>query len=75
MSYELRFREEALKEWRKLDDSVRSQFKKKLVEVLNSPLRPAAQLSGSHCRYKIKLRSAGFHCDRTLWPSALSCVD
>ncbi|HIX61475.1 MAG TPA: type II toxin-antitoxin system RelE/ParE family toxin [Candidatus Halomonas stercoripullorum] len=60
MSYELRFREEALKEWRKLDDSVRSQFKKKLVEVLRNPLRPAAQLSGSNCRYKIKLRSAGF---------------
>lgn len=60
MSYELRFREEALKEWRKLDDSVRSQFKKKLAAILDTPIRPAAQLSGSKCRYKIKLRSAGF---------------
>lgn len=34
MSYELRFREEALKEWRKLDDSVRSQFKKSSLRFL-----------------------------------------
>ncbi|MCE8002249.1 type II toxin-antitoxin system RelE family toxin [Billgrantia ethanolica] len=60
MSFELRFREEALKEWRKLDDSVRSQFKKKLAAILNDPIRPAAQLSGSKNRHKIKLRSAGF---------------
>ncbi|MGQ4880025.1 type II toxin-antitoxin system RelE family toxin [Billgrantia sp. LNSP4103-1] len=60
MSYELRFREEALKEWRKLDSSVRLQFKKKLIAILDSPVRPASQLSGSKCRYKIKLRSAGF---------------
>ncbi|MCE8018894.1 type II toxin-antitoxin system RelE/ParE family toxin [Halomonas sp. MCCC 1A11036] len=60
MSYELRFREEALKEWRKLDGSVRLQFKKKLTAILASPVRPAAQLHGSKNRYKLKLRSAGF---------------
>ena len=59
MSYELRFREEALKEWRKLDDSVRIQFKKKLIAILDSPI-PASRLAGSRNRYKIKLRSAGF---------------
>ncbi|WP_444677818.1 type II toxin-antitoxin system RelE family toxin [Halomonas sp. E19] len=60
MSYELRFRKEALKEWHKLDESVRVQFKKKLAAVLINPIRPAAQLSGSDRRFKIKLRSAGF---------------
>ena len=60
MSYELRFRAEALKEWRKLDDSVRQHFKKKLVAILENPIIPASRLSGSQNRYKIKLRSAGF---------------
>lgn len=60
MTYELRFRAEALKEWHKLDGSVRDQFKKKLQAVLVSPVIPAARLSGSRHRYKIKLRSAGF---------------
>jgi mRNA interferase RelE/StbE len=60
MTYELRFRTEALKEWRKLDKSVRLQFKKKLMAILESPDLPSARLSGSHNRYKIKLRSSGF---------------
>ena len=60
MSYELRFRAEALKEWHKLDGSVREQFKKKLRTILESPTIPASRLSGSPHRYKIKLRSAGF---------------
>lgn len=60
MSYELGFLEEALKEWRKLDGSIREQFKEKLVERLTNPRVPAALLSGQKDRYKIKLRSAGF---------------
>lgn len=60
MSYELGFREEALKEWRKLDHSIREQFKEKLAERLENPRVPAARLSGQQDRYKIKLRSAGF---------------
>lgn len=60
MIYELRFRKEALKEWRKLDGSVRAQFKKKLTAILDSPAVPAARLHGSRDRYKIKLRSAGY---------------
>ncbi|MFA7293543.1 MAG: type II toxin-antitoxin system RelE/ParE family toxin [Rhodocyclaceae bacterium] len=60
MSYELGFLEEALKEWRKLDGSIRLQFKEKLVERLKNPRVPAALLSGQKDRYKIKLRSAGF---------------
>ncbi len=60
MSYELAFLEEALKEWQKLDASVREQFKTKLAERLRNPRVPASRLSGHPDRYKIKLRSAGF---------------
>lgn len=60
MSYELGFLNEALAEWRKLDGSVRDQFKKKLAERLASPRVPSAKLSGHPDRYKIKLRSIGY---------------
>jgi mRNA interferase RelE/StbE len=60
MSYELVFHPEALKEWGKLDASVRTQFKKKLAERLINPRVPAAQLSGRSDRYKIKLRTVGY---------------
>lgn len=60
MSYELGFLDEALKEWRKLDGSIREQFKEKLAERLENPRVPAALLSGQKDRYKIKLHSAGF---------------
>lgn len=60
MSYELKFKREALKEWRKLDASVREQFKSKLAERLDCPRMPSARLHGHPDRYKIKLRSAGY---------------
>jgi mRNA interferase RelE/StbE len=60
MSYELAFLDDALKEWRKLDNSVRQQFKRKLAERLEQPDIPSPRLHGSKVRYKIKLRSAGF---------------
>jgi mRNA interferase RelE/StbE len=60
MSYELAFHPLALKEWRRLDATVRSQFKKKLAERLENPQVPAAQLSGRSNRYKIKLRAVGY---------------
>jgi len=60
MSYELRFKEEALAEWRRLDGSLREQFKKKLIERLAQPRVLLAKLSGHPDRYKIKLRSAGY---------------
>ncbi len=59
MTYELGFVDEALAEWRKLDGSIREQFKKKLAERLVAPRVPAAKLSGHPDRYKIKLRSVG----------------
>lgn len=60
MNYELGFLEEALREWKKLDASLREQFKTKLAERLKNPRVPAAKLSGHSDRYKIKLRSAGY---------------
>ncbi len=60
MSYELNFHPDALDEWRKLDKSVRDQFKKKLSERLENPRVPSARLSSQKDRFKIKLRNAGY---------------
>jgi len=60
MSYELKFRDSALKEWYKLDKSMQSQFKKKLIERLVEPRVESARLSGMQNCYKIKLRAAGY---------------
>ncbi len=60
MSYSLKFKKEALKEWRKLDANLRSQFKKKLEERLQNPHVTASRLSGNNNRFKIKLRNAGY---------------
>lgn len=60
MIFDLAFLDEALVEWRKLDGSVREQFKKKLSERLVSPRTLSAKLSGHPDRYKIKLRSTGY---------------
>lgn len=60
MSYELAFHPDALLEWRRLDTTVREQFKKKLAERLQHPRVSSAKLTGHKDRYKIKLRSVGF---------------
>jgi len=60
MSYDLEFHPDALKEWDKLDKTVRDQFKKKLQERLLNPRIPASKLTGQHDRYKIKLRNIGY---------------
>ena len=60
MTYELRFHELALVEWRKLDGSVREPLKKKLAERLEQPRVPSAALSGMPDCYKIKLKQAGY---------------
>jgi mRNA interferase RelE/StbE len=60
MSYSLAFKEAAWKEWGKLDNGVRAQFKKKLEERLLNPHVPASKLSGLKDRYKIKLRNVGY---------------
>jgi mRNA interferase RelE/StbE len=60
MTYELAFLDEALKEWRKLHNATREQFKAKLAERLQNPKVPSARLHGAKERYKIKLRNADF---------------
>ena len=60
MSYSLKFKEEALKEWGKLDRHLRDQFKKKLEERLLNPRVPASKLAGQKDRFKIKLRDIGY---------------
>ena len=60
MNYKLKFLPTALKEWKKLDNSIQVQFKKKLIKCLDSPHVPGNQLSGFENHYKIKLRASGF---------------
>ena len=60
MRYSLQFHELALKEWKRLDSSIREQFKKKLAERLQQPRVPSSALSGMRDCYKIKLRSIGY---------------
>jgi mRNA interferase RelE/StbE len=62
MTYRLEFNEQALKEWKKLDNSVRLQFKKLLARRLIEPHVPSARLSGAGMQntYKIKLRETGY---------------
>jgi mRNA interferase RelE/StbE len=60
MSYELEFKESALKEWRGLDNSVKELFKKRLAERIVAPRVESARLTGLPDCYKIKLRDAGY---------------
>ena len=60
MSYELEFLPGALKEWQKLDNSIKVQFKKKLSERLENPKVTKDKLRGYEDVYKIKLRDAGY---------------
>ena len=60
MSYELEFLPSALKEWQKLDNSIKVQFKKKLSERLENPKVIKDKLRGYEYVYKIKLRDVGY---------------
>lgn len=60
MNYELKFKEEALREWNALDGSIREIFKKKLRERLADPKVPSAKLRTMSDCYKIKLRGPGY---------------
>ena len=60
MSYELEFLPSALKEWQKLDNSIKVQFKKKLSERIENPKVTKEKLRGYEDVYKIKLRDVGY---------------
>ncbi|CAN1496916.1 RelE Cytotoxic translational repressor of toxin-antitoxin stability system [Burkholderiaceae bacterium] len=60
-TYELEFHELALKEWKKLDGSVRTQLIKVLSKRLQAPHVPSARLRGDlQNTYKIKLQDLGY---------------
>lgn len=61
MIYEINFDERALKEWKKLNNSVKEQFRKKLKKLQENPFIENARLGGElqDC-YKIKLRTSGY---------------
>ncbi len=56
--YSLEFHPIALKEWKKLDNTIREQFKAKLEDRLQNPRVSSAQIEKN--RYKIKLRGVGY---------------
>lgn len=59
-TYKLLFLKPAKKEWDKLAPTIKEQFRKKLIQRLETPHVPKDRLSGlDHC-YKIKLRDAGY---------------
>ena len=60
MTYELRFEKNALKEWQKLDWSVKDQFLTVLERRLQNPRVPSARLREVQDCYKIKLRALGY---------------
>jgi mRNA interferase RelE/StbE len=60
MSYKLKFHAIALKEWEKLDGSIKALFRKTLKERLIAPHVESSRLSSMKNCYKIKLKSAGF---------------
>ncbi len=60
MSYRLKFIKSALKEWKKLDPLIKSQFKKKLRGRLENPRVESARLKNYKNLYKIKLRALGY---------------
>ena len=60
MTYDLDFHPEALREWEKLNPTIRVHFKKKLKERLENPRVQKDKLSGYGDIYKIKLRSVGY---------------
>lgn len=60
-TYELEFHELALKEWKKLDGSIKTQLHKALAKRLQAPHLPSARLRGDlQNTYKIKLRDVGY---------------
>jgi len=60
-TYTLEFHELALKEWNKLDGSIKAQLHKALAKRLQAPQVPSARLRGDlQNTYKIKLRDVGY---------------
>lgn len=53
MTYIVKFRDEALKEWHKLDKTIQQQFAKKLKKCSENPHIESARLRGSRMATKL----------------------
>lgn len=60
MTYKVKFRQDAEKEWFCLDKAIQKQFAKKLKERAENPHIPSSKLKTMPGCYKIKLRASGF---------------
>lgn len=60
MTYRVKFRTDALKEWNALDKFIQQQFARKLKTCAENPHIPSAKLREMPGCYKIKLRASGF---------------
>jgi len=60
MIYKIKFTPISYKEWKKIDFSIKIQFKNKLEKIIQNPRVPKNKLSGYKDIYKIKLRNSGF---------------
>jgi len=60
MIYKLKFLPTALKEWKKLDNTIRPQFKNKLEKVLENLKIQTNRLRKFNSHYKIKLRTTRY---------------
>jgi len=60
MSYSIKFVPSALKEWKKLDSTLREEFKNILINRLENPCIPKQKLTGYKDIFKIKLKSKGY---------------
>lgn len=58
--YKIKFTPISDKEWKKIDSSIKLQFKKKLEKIILNPRIPKNKLIGYKDINKIKLRSSGF---------------
>ncbi len=59
-TYELEFLPSAEREWKKLDSTIRTQLKKKLLERIGNPRVEADKLRDYPNLYKIKLKALGY---------------
>ncbi|EOC5414355.1 type II toxin-antitoxin system RelE/ParE family toxin [Klebsiella quasipneumoniae] len=60
MTYELAFDPRAWREWHKLGETIKKQFKNKLQQVVQNPRIASASLSDLPDCYKIKLKASGY---------------
>lgn len=60
MTYRVKFRTDALKEWNNLDNAIQQQFVRKLKNCVENPHIPTTKLRGMSDCYKVKLQATGF---------------